>query len=201
MYECFLSNSPIDRWTDIYRYHGLGVLSLWNESLQIDEHDGDVVPAAPVPGQGDQLLARSHGGRSRRGGDDDVDGLLAGHLVPEAVGRDDEEAAVRGEAAARDLRLAGDPGLHGRVAERARHGQAVLHAPHAAAAAAHVPSAALDAAPLVLAGGGVVTRQRGRDAAAAAEDGAAVAHVGDEELAVLYQRRRRACAAACTLYI
>lgn len=84
--------------------------------------------------------------RARRcgggGGGDGVDRLLVGHLAPEAVGGEDEEAAVAvgGEAHARRLRLARHPLLHAGIAERARHGEAVLHAPHPAAAAAHVPA-------------------------------------------------------------
>ena len=120
------------------------------EWLQVDDHDGDVIPAPSAPRHGDQLLARVraaghvHAAAAAGGGcgGDGVDRLLVGHLAPEAGGGEDEEAAVAGggEAHARRLRLARHPLLHAGIAERARHGEAVLHAPHPAAAAAHVPA-------------------------------------------------------------
>lgn len=82
--------------------------------LKGDEHDGDVVVAAVVVGQGGQLDAdleealpaqlrprlqpRAH----------KVDGVLVGDRVPEAVAGEEEEGGLGGEGHGGDLGLAGD---------------------------------------------------------------------------------------------
>jgi len=134
----------------------------------------------------------------RRASGDGVDGLLVADLVPEPVGRDDQKLAPGIKGHPGDRRVGDDPPLQRAVAERAGHGKAALHPPHATAAAAHVAALPLDALPLLLPGAGVVRRQRGR-CAVAAQHGAAVADVRDVEVPAPHQRRCGACAAAFTL--
>ena len=161
--------------------------------MEVDYHDGDVVPASPAPRHVHQLPARR-----RPAPGDDIDGLLVADLVPEPVGRHDQELAAGNKGHPGDRRLGDDPLLQRAVAERARHGEAALHPPHAAVAPAHVAALPLDARPLLLPGAGVVRRQRGRGAAAA-QHGAAVAQVRHVEVAAIHHRCRRARTAACIL--
>mmetsp|Transcript_27719 Transcript_27719/g.90681 ORF Transcript_27719/g.90681 Transcript_27719/m.90681 type:complete len:291 (-) Transcript_27719:310-1182(-) len=150
-----------------------------------DDEDGDVVAGVADHRLGGESFG-AHGGFFD-GGAHEVDRLLRGEDVPEAVAREDAKLVAAGDGGCGHLGLGGDAvGLAVGVAERARHLE-----PRGADAerveALDGSAGARDAEPLALVLGGVVAGEI-EGASAAAQHRAAVPGVRHVQVRALHER-------------